>query len=151
MPGFPCILFEFQVLSFLFVSFHPSPVRSHSCSPGARLSVSLRRSPLFPLSFVCFRFRFRLLGLLFLPFLNFPVSPHSGFSGSAVFAFATSAPSFVLSGFPYISSDDSALGFPFVSFHPSQLHFPRLFRWCSPFGLPPAFSLAFAFFRLHQL
>ena len=40
-PSFPCLLSWFFVLSFLFVSFHPSRFRSHSCSTGASLLLSL--------------------------------------------------------------------------------------------------------------
>ena len=40
-PGFPCFLSRFFVLGFLFVSFHPSRLRSHSCSTGASLLLSL--------------------------------------------------------------------------------------------------------------
>ena len=40
-PGFPCLLSRFFVLSFLFVSFRPSPIRSHSWSSGAYLMLSL--------------------------------------------------------------------------------------------------------------
>ena len=50
---FPVLLFRFLVLGFLFVSFHPSRLRSHSCSTGASLPLSLPGfSPFFPLSFV---------------------------------------------------------------------------------------------------
>ena len=38
---FPMLLFRFPVLGFLFVSFHPSRLRSHSCSTGASLLLSL--------------------------------------------------------------------------------------------------------------
>ena len=49
-PGFPCLLSRFFVLSFLFVFFHPSRFRSHSCSTGASLLLSPSG---FPLTF-CF-------------------------------------------------------------------------------------------------
>ena len=45
-PDFSCLLSRFFVLGFLFVSFHPSRLRSHSCSTGASLLLSL--SGLFP-------------------------------------------------------------------------------------------------------
>ena len=57
-PGFPCLLSRFFVLGSLFVSFHPSRFRSHSCSTGASLSLSPSG---FPLSSAFFRplpFRF---------------------------------------------------------------------------------------------
>ena len=37
---FPVLPFRFFVLGFLFVSFHPSQFRSHSCSTGASLLLS---------------------------------------------------------------------------------------------------------------
>ena len=74
-PGLPCLLSRFFVLGFLFVSFRPSLIRSHSCSSGASLLLSLSGFPLsFLLPFVRFMFRFLLLGFLFLPFLFLPVS-----------------------------------------------------------------------------
>ena len=54
-PGFPCPLFRFFVLGFLFVSFHPSRFRSHSCSTGASLMLSLSGFPL-PFCFLINRF-----------------------------------------------------------------------------------------------
>ena len=45
-PGFPCRLSRFFVLGFLFVSFHPSRLRSHSRSIGASLLLSLSGFPL---------------------------------------------------------------------------------------------------------
>ena len=51
-PGFPCLLSRFFVLGSLFVSFHPSRLRSHSCSTDASLLLSLLG---FPLSSVFFR------------------------------------------------------------------------------------------------
>ena len=38
---FPVLPFRFFVLGSLFVSFHPSRLRSHSCSTGASLLLSL--------------------------------------------------------------------------------------------------------------
>ena len=67
-PGFPCLLFRFYVLGFLYVSFRPSLLRSHSCSTGAHHFPSFD----FPLAFfhtsAFFRplpLRFRLLSLCF--------------------------------------------------------------------------------------
>ena len=39
-PDFSCLLSRFFVLGFLFVSFHPSRLRSHSCSTDASLLLS---------------------------------------------------------------------------------------------------------------
>ena len=51
-PSFPCLPPRLFVLGFLFVSFHPSRFRSHSCSTGASLLLSLSG---FPLSSAFFR------------------------------------------------------------------------------------------------
>ena len=87
-PGFPCSLSRFFVLGFLFVSFHPSRFRSHSCSTGASLlfrflsSASLPGfSACFPLSFVCFSLLLTTQpSALSFPF--FPFSPGSGSFGA---------------------------------------------------------------------
>ena len=56
-PDFSCLLSRFFVLGFLFVSFRPSLIRSHSCSSGAYLVLSLSVfSPAGPLPFVRFTF-----------------------------------------------------------------------------------------------
>ena len=47
-PSFPCLLSQFFVLGFLFVSFRPSLIRSHSRSSSAYLVLSLS---VFPLPF----------------------------------------------------------------------------------------------------
>ena len=44
-PDFSCLLSRFFVLGFLFVSFHPSLIRSHSCSSSASLLLSLSGFP----------------------------------------------------------------------------------------------------------
>ena len=54
-PDFPCLLSRFFVLGFLFVSFRPSRLRSHSCSTGASLMLSLSGFPL-PICFLINRF-----------------------------------------------------------------------------------------------
>ena len=71
LPDFSCIPYRFWYLYLLFVSFHPSLIRSHSCSSGAYFKLSLFsifRSPstFFRLLPSCFR----LLSLLFLPFCS---------------------------------------------------------------------------------
>ena len=56
-PDFSCLLSRFFVLGLLYVSFRPSLIRSHSCSSGASLLLSLSGfSPSVPLSFVRFSF-----------------------------------------------------------------------------------------------
>ena len=55
LPGFPCIPFRFRYSASLYVSFHPSLIRSHSRSSGAYLQLSLLAfSASLPLSFVRF-------------------------------------------------------------------------------------------------
>ena len=81
-PGFPCLLSRLFVLSFLFVSFRPSLIRSHSCSSGAYLMLSLSVFPL-PIRFLSSAS----LPVLttqsaVLPFLLFPVPPYSCFPGA---------------------------------------------------------------------
>ena len=72
LPGFPCIPSRFRYSAFLFVSFHPSSLRSHSCSTSACLLFRFRfSSGIFRSASTFFRpllLPFRLLGLLFLPF-----------------------------------------------------------------------------------
>ena len=74
LTSFPVSRFRFRLFSSLFVSFHPSLLRSHSRSTGAHV-----QSPSFPpvpfrvfscrlLAFAPLRFRARLLSLPFLPF-----------------------------------------------------------------------------------
>ena len=50
LPGFPCILSRFRYSASLYVSFHPSLIRSHSCSSGAYLLFRFLSSPSFPVS-----------------------------------------------------------------------------------------------------
>ena len=68
LPDFSCILSSFWYSYLLFVSFHPSLIRSHSCSSGAYLKMSLSIVRLASIFFRPYQFDFRLLGLLFLPF-----------------------------------------------------------------------------------
>ena len=72
LPGFPCILSRFRYSASLYVSFHPSLIRSHSCSTSACLLFRFRfSSGIFRSASASFRLlllSFRLLSLLFLPF-----------------------------------------------------------------------------------
>ena len=133
------------VLGFLFVSFRPSRFRSHSCSTGAYLMLSLSVfSSLLPLSFVCFRFRFQLLSFLFLLFLFFPFLPLSGYSGVS---FLLSLPGFPLLFHPVSRTSDlilsTQLSVSFLSSFPTSL--PQLFHRCLPF------AFAFGIFQSTQL
>ena len=80
-PGFPCLLSRFFVLGFLFVSFHPSRLRSHSCSTDASLLLSLSGFSLALLSFVCFRSVLTTQPSV-LSFPLFPLSPVGGSRGA---------------------------------------------------------------------
>ena len=140
--------FPAPVLSFLFVSFRPTLLRSHSCSTGACLLLSA-----YPL---LFRFLFdRFLSgsdysasVSSFPF--FPVSPLSGFPG-ARFRFRFHA-------FPFLSSLISRAFLPgsrtrrsvcFLSPFPDSL--PQPFLRCLPcafaFGLSAFLPLSFDRFR----
>ena len=78
---FPVLPFHFFVLGSLFVSFHPSRFRSHSCFPGASLLLSLSGFSSLPLSFVRFRSASTTQpSALSFPF--FPFSPDGGASGA---------------------------------------------------------------------
>ena len=73
-PDLSCPLSRFFVLSFLFVSFHPSLIRSHSCSSGAYLVLSLSVFPL-PIRFLSSAsLPVPATWPLFLPFLFLPAS-----------------------------------------------------------------------------
>ena len=83
LPGFPCIPSRFWYSAFLFVSFRPSLIRSHSRSSGACLLLSLLAlSGSLPLPFVRFCFPSGYSAFCFFLSLFFPFLPHSGFSGA---------------------------------------------------------------------
>ena len=143
LPGFPCILSRFWYLASLYVSFHPSSLRSHSCSTSACLLFRFLASPSFPAFSVPLLLSFRLLGLLFLPFrssrLRLTVaSPVRRFC-SRFFGFPPSLrPDFscLPSGFPY----SVLCWFPFVlpCFAPAAV--PQVIPfWISPPGPVPDF------------
>ena len=74
-PSFPCLLSRFFVLSFLFVSFRPSLIRSHSCSSGAYLVLSLSVYPHTIRSLSFPSLPVPATQPLLLPFLFLPVFP----------------------------------------------------------------------------
>ena len=88
---FPMLLFRFPVLGFLFVSFHPSRLRSHSCSTGASLLFRFLASASFPGFSACLPVSFVPISLLLttqpsaLSFPLFPISPGSGSLGARPF------------------------------------------------------------------
>ena len=129
--------FQVLVLGFLFVSFRPSLIRSHSCSSGAYLMLSLS---VFPLSF-----RFLSSASVPLPATQLSVSsvplflalPLSGFSSASVLPFGS--PVFHLlfrlvshASFPVFGT---WLSVRFLSSFPVSL--PQPFHRCFPsFPLP---------------
>ena len=75
---FPVPPFRFLVLGFLFVSFHPSRLRSHSCSTGASLLFRFLSSASDPGFSACFPHSFVRFSLLLTtqpPALSFPFFP----------------------------------------------------------------------------
>ena len=82
-PDFSCLLFRFFVLGFLYVSFRPSLIRSHSCSSSASLLLSPSGfSPSDLLSFVRFSSGSDYSAFCFFLSSFFPSPPHSGFPGA---------------------------------------------------------------------
>ena len=83
--------FRLPVLGFLFVSFHPSRLRSHSCSTGASLLFRFLSSASFPGFSACLPHSFVRFRLLLttqpsaLSFPLFPISPGSGSLGALRF------------------------------------------------------------------
>ena len=112
-PGFPCFASSFQYSAFLYVSFHPSLIRSHSCSSGACFRIFRFPSG----SFRPLPARFRLLSSTVLPFSLFPPSSHRDYLDSSRFLSSPPLSSSILPGFPFISSDSAYSAFcwfPFV-------------------------------------
>jgi len=135
------------VLGFLFVSFRPSLIRSHSCLSGASLLLSLSGFPL----------PFRFLSSaslpvpatqpLLLPFLLFPASPHSGFPG-APFRFRFQAFPFLsgLISHAFLKGSCTRLPVCFLSSFPASL--PQPFHRCLPYAFASGiFHFRSAFFR----
>ena len=132
------------VLSFLFVSFRPSLIRSHSCSSGASLMLSLSGfSPFLPLSFVRFCSGSGYSAFCFFLSSFFPFPPLSCFFGAAsplsLPCFSPFFPTwFPVSSFPVLRT---RLSVCFLSSLPVSL--PQLFHRCFPFafafGLSPLF------------
>ena len=145
--------FPVPVLSFLFVSFRPSLLRSHSCSTGACLLLSLSAFPLlFPLSFVRF-FSGSDYSAFCSSFPFFPVSPLSGFPG-ARFRFRFFAFPFLsgLISHAFLPGSRTRLSVRFLSPFPDSLptavpqvlplrsrprDFPLPFRFLSSPSVPP--------------
>ena len=152
-PDFSCLPSRFLYWALLMVSFHPSLIRSRSCSSGAYLMLSLSLSvfPL-PISFLSY-------ASLPVPatqpsvssFPLFPASPHSGFSGAP-------SPLSLPWLSPFFQNPVSRVFFPgsctrlsvrFLSSFPVSLPQPfhRCFPYAFAFGLPPRSKLSFVRFR----
>ena len=152
-PDFSCLLSRFFVLGFLFVSFRPSLIRSHSCSSGAYLVLSLS---VFPLSI-------RILSSASLPVLATQLSVSSfPFSFRFCLTAAFSVYHFLLSllwfspffqnpvSRVFFSGSRTRLSVCFLSSFPVSL--PQPFHRCLPFafafGIFPLRLLSFVRFRL---
>ena len=133
-PSFPCLLSQFFVLGFLFVSFRSSLIRSHSCSSGAYLMLSLSvLFPSVPFPFVLFPSGSSYSAFCFFLSSFFPASSHSHSSGAAspyfyFLAFSTSAPP----GFPC---------FAFVFEYSAFCSFPFIPLGFAPTAVPPMLPL----------
>ena len=145
---FPMLLFRLPVLGFLFVSFHPSRLRSHSCSTGASLLFRFLASASLPgfsarllLSFVCFRSLLTTQpSVLSFPF--FPFSPVGGSSGARRFL---ASPTFPLPFrlFPCVPSDSGTQlpAFPFSASLFRVTGTTQLPASCFQLGRSPLLSL----------
>ena len=92
LPDFSCIPSRFWYLYLLFVSFHPSLIRSHSCSSGACFQLaSSTFSVSLPFSFVHFRL---------LPTTQPSVSPFPFYCSCLTAAFSASVSAFASSFSP---------------------------------------------------
>ena len=140
--------FPVLVLGFLFVSFHPTLFRSHSCSTGAYLPLSL---PVFPLPFRALVDRFLSGSGYSASVSSFPFLPDLRLTAAiSVLTLPLSLPGVSSSAppsFPCFASDSkysASCSFPFVlpSFAPAavSLVLTLCFRFRS-------FPLASAFFR----
>ena len=151
-PGFPCLLSRFFVLGFLFVSFRPSLIRSHSCSSGAYLMLSLSVfSASVPLPFVRFPSASGYLAFCFFLSSFFLSPPHSGFlSAPSPLSLPWLSP-FLPTWFPMSSLPvlRTRLSVRFLSSFPVSL--PQPFHRCFPpalaFGLSPSLPFSFVHFR----
>ena len=127
--------FQVLVLGFLFVSFRPTRFRSHSCSTGASLLLSL------PGFSACLPLPFGRFGLLLttqpsvLSFPLFPISPDGGSLGALRFLAS-----------PLLSSFDSGTQLPAISFLRSLFRVTGTTQpptSCFQLGRPLSFRLRF--------
>ena len=143
--------FQVLVLGFLFVSFRPSLIRSHSCSSGAYLVPSLSVFPL-PIRFLSSAsLPVPATQPLFLPFLSLPRFASQLLFGCRLSTFrlpcfSTSAPP-GFPCFPSISKYSAFCLFPFIppGFAPTAV--PPVLPFCSRFRAFPSLPLSFVRFR----
>jgi len=141
---FPVFSFPVLVLGFLFVSFRPSLIRSHSCFSGASLLLSLSGFPL----------PFRFLSSaslpvpatqpLFLPFHSSRLRLTAA-SPAPDSALASSVSPFSPAWFLMPSFQVPVLGFLFVSFRPSLIRSHSCFSGASLLLSLSGFPLPFCF------
>ena len=125
---FPIQSFRFCLFSLLFVSFHPSLLRSHSRSTGDRFSspssppVPFRACPCRSLSFVHVRFRASTTQPLLLPFPSsrFPVTV-----GTPVPIFPLAFPPVSMRKFPTLVLSFPAIPFSAIEVSPHRCYFLR--------------------------
>ena len=143
--------FQVPVLGSLFVSFRPSPIRSHSCLSGAYLMLSLSVFPL-PIRFLSSAsLPVPATQPLLLPFRSSRLCLTAA-SPARPFRFRFFGfPRSFRPGFPCLFSRFFVLGFLFVSFRPSRLRSHSCSTGASLLLSPSGFSLTSTFFRPLQL
>ena len=144
LPGFPCILSRFRYSASLYVSFHPSLIRSHSCLSGAYLPLTLpvfSVPPPLPFSRFCFPSGYSASASFFLP--SGP-SPHSWLFVQVSVSYVPDPfhlhPRLVSRPLPSGYAYSSFCSFPFVlpCFTPTAV--PQVLPfWISPPGSVPDF------------
>ena len=144
---FPIQSFRFCLFSSLFVSFHPSLLRSHSRSTGDRFSapssppVPFRVCPCRSLSFVRVRFRASTTQPLFLPFPSsrFPITV-----GTPVPIFPLVFAPVSMRQAPTLVLSLPAIPFPAIEVSPHRCYFfrrPSILACASILGRSPWLSL----------
>ena len=137
LPGFPCILSRFPVLSLAECFLSPFP--DSLPQPFLRCLPSALASGLFHFPFPFFRlfpFRFRLLSLLLLPFCPLAAPPHSWLLVQARFLTSPSLLPFIHGWFPvrFLPVLHTRVSVRFLSSFPASL--PQPFHRCFPFRFP---------------
>ena len=134
--------FQILVLSFLFVSFHPSLFRSHSRSTGACLLLS---PSAFFLSFSTFfrplLFPVSITQPLFLPFLCFPSFASQLLPRCSSSAFASYVFHFLFRLVSHASFPVSSTWLSVCFLSSLSASLPQLFHRCFPYSLPGFFPL----------